>query len=155
VAVAVATHIWQAKVDLVVRSGAITVAPLTMAVTTARSLGAAMFVATKGMSDGLVRRCRRHLLMRRSRQRKRPIVGVRLVSASPVRIPGAHRLQIFGLSVKEESSAQIRSVVRIGIRRSGSIRSKLKVVVKVGRTVKVAKVARKVKVAAVIKVPLQ
>ena len=153
-AVEVATHIWQAKVDLVVRSGAITVAPLTMPVTTARSLGAAMFVATKGMSDGLVRRCRRHLLMRRSRQRKRPIVGVRLVSASPVRIPGAHRLRIFGLSVKEESSAQIRSV-RIGIRRSGSIRSKLKVVVKVGRMVKVAKVARKVKVAAVIKVPLQ
>jgi hypothetical protein len=83
----------------------------------------------------------------RSRPRRRPIVGVQLVSASLVRVPGARRLQLIDLGVNSVSIARIRSV-RTGIRGIGSIRRLLEVVEK-GRIVKVAKVVRKAKVAAV------
>jgi hypothetical protein len=55
-AVEVEKRIWQVRVDLLVRSGVLTVAPLNMPVPTARSLGVAMLVAAQIMSNGLARR---------------------------------------------------------------------------------------------------
>jgi hypothetical protein len=55
-AVEVEKLISQVRVVLFVRSGVPTVAPLTMPVPTARSLGVAMLVATQIMSNGLARR---------------------------------------------------------------------------------------------------
>jgi hypothetical protein len=86
----------------------------------------------------------------RSRPRRRPIVGVQLVSASLVRVQGARRLQLIDLGVNTVSIARMRSV-RTGIRGIGSIRRMLKVVEK-GRMVAVAKVVRKAKVVSKVKV---
>jgi hypothetical protein len=54
--VEVEKRIWRVRVDLFVRSGVLTVAPLTMPVPNARSLGVAMLVAAQIMSNGLARR---------------------------------------------------------------------------------------------------